>query len=69
VELAATSWPSETSGLAVEENSDIRFDMSSSPRKRPRKQMGDDGLPDVQFFKTIGYHVDIPRWRPPGATA
>jgi len=30
------------------------------PEEEARKQMGDDGFRMFQFFKTIGYHVDIP---------
>src|SRR5947209_6983350 len=30
------------------------------PEEEARKRMGDDGFRMFQFFKTIGYHVDIP---------
>jgi uncharacterized protein YbjT (DUF2867 family) len=30
------------------------------PEDEARKRMGDDGFRMFQFFKTIGYHVDIP---------
>ena len=30
------------------------------PEEEARKKMGDDGFRMFQFFKTIGYHVDIP---------
>jgi len=30
------------------------------PEEEARKTMGDDGFRMFQFFKTIGYHVDIP---------
>ncbi|TMA00846.1 MAG: NmrA/HSCARG family protein [Methanobacteriota archaeon] len=30
------------------------------PEEEARKRMGDDGFRMFQFFKTVGYHVDIP---------
>src|SRR3989442_10715400 len=60
VELAGEEWGFGDLPAALSKKLGHPIRYVEQPEEEARKRMGDDGFRMFQFFKTIGYQVDIP---------
>src|SRR5438445_588190 len=60
VELAGEEWAFGDLPAALSKKLGHPIRYVEQPEEEARKRMGNDGFRMFQFFKTIGYHVDIP---------